>query len=252
MKNKLNLFLILGLILSACQSSENLSPLASEQREYAVEECHKDTCAKLDLSYVYYTGDSEVDSMVNFRIDQIMTNFVSFEEPAESLALAVDHFFQEFNSYIQDFEHGVGWFHEIMAHEDYQSDQVLTVTVRGTSFLGGAHPNSFPRILNFNRQTGDLISNDDLVLNQEALLAKVEEKFRDYHDVAKEVSLNEDGRFFLKDDKFFFLPANMGFCEDGFCLVYSSYEIGPYVLGETSLVLTWDELDGLVRTVFEK
>ncbi|MCH7409102.1 hypothetical protein MM239_06835 [Belliella sp. DSM 111904] len=250
MKNKFYLNLTFGLLLASCGVKESDKPLIAEIKTYTDEQCHGDACAKVDLSYVYYTGESEVDSLVNFNIDQVITNFVSFEEPAETLALAVDHFFDEFDRYIESFDHGIGWFHDVSAKEDFQNDQVLTVTVRGTSFLGGAHPNTFPRILNFSRQTGKLISNEDLILDQEALLIKAEEKFRDYHEVAEEVSLGGDGRFFLKDDKFFFLPANMGFCEEGFCLLYSSYEIGPYVLGETSLVLTWDELDGLIKTEF--
>jgi hypothetical protein len=44
----------------------------------------------------------------------------------------------------------------------------------------------------------------------------------------------------------FFLPDNFAIVEEGITFFYNSYEIAPYAMGATELILRYDELKGIM------
>ncbi|MDP2040526.1 DUF3298 domain-containing protein, partial [Algoriphagus sp.] len=94
--------------------------------------------------------------------------------------------------------------------------------------------------------SGEALSLDQLVLDENSLLKLSEQKFRAYHEVEEGLSLSEDGRFFLPETGFFLANA-IGFKEGKFWVIYIPYEIGPYVMGSTELDFSKEELSGVVR-----
>jgi len=100
--------------------------------------------------------------------------------------------------------------------------------------------------MNFDRGTGEYLSRDQLIIDQTRLLDVAEKAFREFHEIGKNMTLEESGKFFLPETGFF-LPNAMGFKSGKFHLIYIPYEIGPYAMGYTELEISLEELKGIVR-----
>jgi hypothetical protein len=236
-------FLFLLLLISCKEQGIN-TILTHEMKAYEERRCVEDVCATIKLSYPLYLGQ-EVESSINEEIERLLIKSIVFEEPVESLALAVSNYLDAFEKFAVEYGSFSEWFIEIQVEETFQNDELLTILINSSSFLGGAHPNYYQNLLNFDIQKGGQIPLKGLKINLGKLFDLVEEKFKAYHEVPEGISLEEDGRFFLKNDKDFFLPMNMGFDNEGLVVIYNPYEIGPYTLGMTVIQIFWDELEGI-------
>jgi len=143
-------------------------------------------------------------------------------------------------------EMAADWEIEVNASVSFDSLNTLSIFLQEYNFSGGAHPNSSQSFMNFDRASGELLSKDELILDQAKMLELAEKAFREFHEVEANLSLEENGRFFLPESGFF-LPSAMGFKEGKFYLIYIPYEIGPYVLGYTELEFALEQLKGIVR-----
>ncbi|WP_168171909.1 DUF3298 and DUF4163 domain-containing protein [Algoriphagus sp. A40] len=210
------------------------------------ETCVGENCAKLRLSWPVASGPESAEK-INLAIrDQMALLIQTGEDPAEFDSLVQRYFksFEDFKSEFSD-SHG-GWEIEAEGKVSYESDSTLSIYFTQSSFLGGAHPNSTVSFMNFNANSGEFLSLDQLVLDEDSLLELAERKFKEFHEVAEVVSIQDDGRFFLPETGFF-LPNAMGFKDGKFWIIYVPYEIGPYVMGYTELEFTPEELKGIVR-----
>lgn len=230
-------------VVSSAEKSELTFRLDSMVRE----SCVGGSCAKLRMVWPVAMGDSKA-SEINRTIQEQMAFFLQFEEEAQGTldTLVAGYFdsFQEFKSEFPD-SYG-GWDIEVEGLVSYRSDNTVSIYFSQFSFLGGAHPNSLVVFLNFDAETGEYLSSDRLILNENKVFSLAEQKFREYHEVEAGKSLMNDDRFFLPETGFFLANAT-GFRDGKFWVVYVPYEIGPYVLGYTELEFTKEELGDAVR-----
>ncbi|UJP64986.1 DUF3298 and DUF4163 domain-containing protein [Mongoliitalea daihaiensis] len=246
MKKYLSLFF--GLALLGCQQTELL---IFETKTYEEKACYKEYCATVELTYPLYVGSTESAVYLNEHIEQQLSMMAAIGEDfeAESLSLAITNFLDSYLQFMEEFDAYHEWSLDLRVRETFQGKDMISLVVENYSYTGGAHPNYFLQYVNFSKQSNSIISNEELVLDHDSLLAIAEKKFRAYHEVQEEVDLAQDGRFFLEDDSRFFLPVTMGVDGDDFILFYNPYEIGPYVIGATELRIPLKELNGIVRKV---
>lgn len=218
-----------------------------ETRTLAKEDCAGEVCATIEFTWPVASGSEEADK-INRAIQEELVSHLQNENEENDLNSLADSFLDSFIQYRTDFPDSPssGWYISEQGEVTYQSDSTLSIRFFQSSYLGGAHGNSFVRYLNFDLATGEPLGPDELVLDRDALLALTEKKFREFHDVGDGVSLEADGRFFL-DEGDFFLPNALGFKEGKFQATYVSYEIAPYAMGYTELEFTPEELNGIVR-----
>lgn len=236
---------ILPILFFSCDANEYSNALTYEVKTYEESRCVEEVCASISLSYPFYFGH-QVDSSFNGIIESLIIQSITFEDPEENMALAVSNYLDSFEQFSKDFGSFSDWFIDIDIQESFQNEELLTISLNSSSFLGGAHPNSYQSLINIDIQKGRIVPLKGLKMNFGKLLELVEQKFRVYHEVAEGISLEEDGRFFLNNEKDFFLPGNMGFDKNGLMVIYNPYDIGPYVLGMTFVHLSWEELEGIV------
>lgn len=221
-------------------------PLTFKADSLVKEVCVDENCAKLRLVWPVASG-SEAAEKINEVVRDQMALLIQTGEDAAPMDTLLSKFFQSFKEFKSDFpESSGGWEIDAEGQVSYESDSTLSIHFTQFNFLGGAHPNSSVSFLNFDRQSGEVIGDDRLVADDSLLFQKVEQKFRQFHQVAEGVGLNEDDRFFLPEIGFFVADAK-GFKDGKFWVIYQPYEIGPYVLGYTELEFTKDELGDLVR-----
>lgn len=211
------------------------------------ESCVGENCAKLRLVWPIAEDDHQAEQINKAVEDQLSFLMQYGEDTMVSLDSMVQDFFTSFQAFKAEFPDSYGgWEIEAEGSVSYQSDSTISVYFTQYNFLGGAHPNSLVTFLNFDSRTGEYLSTDRLILDETKLFNLAEQKFREYHEVEEEKSLEDDGRFFLPETGFFLANA-MGFRDGKFQIVYVPYEIGPYVLGYTELEFTREELGDAVR-----
>src|SRR5690606_6532577 len=231
------------LYLAACQSpsttesSEYMPSLTFKEKTESFEECMDGACAKVHLVYPIFEGDTALAKTINQQIaEQNIHLWVTSDQEYAEINEAVTSFFDAYKEFRTDFPEAVQeWTFETVAQVTHQSDSLISIRFDNFSYLGGAHPNTVVTYLNLDiSENADVLVREKMVIDREKLLKLAEEKFRGHHEVEPGIPLEEDGRFFLDEGKFF-LPLSMGYEGDEFVLLYNSYEIGPYVMGRTEL-----------------
>ena len=235
----------------SCKGATREDNLPEDKRTFTLdslvrEVCVGEECARLRLSWPVAKGDS--NAKINEAIQDQLLSFLKLgEEPWVYLDSAVNAFFTSFKEFKKEFPDSFGvWEIEVNGNLSYESDSTVSVLFEQYNYLGGAHPNSSVVFFNFDKKSGDYLSTDRLILDQTKVTLLAEQKFRDFHEVEKGVSLMDDGRFFLPETGFFLANA-AGFKEGKFWIIYVPYEIGPYALGYSKLEFTKEELGESVR-----
>jgi hypothetical protein len=130
----------------------------------------------------------------------------------------------------------------------YQSDRLVSLQFSVSFFYGGLHPQYASTFASFDATTGAKITLADiLVAGSESRLARIaENKFRDSHGIKPGMTLRDGGYIFFKKDTFA-LNDNFWIGPTGITFYYNPYEIAPYAMGPTELLLTYREIGGLIR-----
>lgn len=114
-------------------------------------------------------------------------------------------------------------------------------------FTGGAHPNSYYTVLNFNLQSGEeVVLNDILKEGYEEPLTDILVK-----NLAKQLEVeNIDGikeKGYLYMDTEMFISNNFILDKEKIVFIYNKYEIAPYSAGDIMIETTYNELKDLMK-----
>ncbi len=237
------------LILSACGENEKLVNMAFEQRNYEDKVCEENDCAAVILNYPYFTDENTTASTLNEYVEQQLVMMINYEGASsqQTVKSASQNFFDTFLEFTQNTNFSQSWEIDINARVTFQNDKILTISFDAYSSRGGAHPNTIRQYLNIDKSKSKLLKNTELIQDETGMLQSAEKAFREHHEVGEEMSLEDDGRFFLKDDKDFFLPLAIGLEQNELVLYYNSYEIAPYAMGPTVLRFSKNNIKNLVN-----
>ncbi|WP_215226025.1 DUF3298 and DUF4163 domain-containing protein [Echinicola shivajiensis] len=248
--------LLIGLILMACNSSKQ--EITEDPISYEIEEFKKSTCpgggefcAEVKMSYPLFSGGEDTLSvLLNIHVLEQLKMYLQWGEKEgglPSLNELADDVLDEYSSFKKDFpESSQSWYSETEAMVTLIDSDLISIKFLNSAYTGGAHPNYVSQYMNFDVEKKSLLKNEDIVLDEEKLMELAKQAFREYHEVKEGISLEEDGRFFLEKGKFF-LPAAMGYEGEEFVLLYNTYEITPYSMGQTELRFPLATLNGVVK-----
>jgi hypothetical protein len=140
------------------------------------------------------------------------------------------------------------WLLQRKASVLFANDDVLTIAVTNIGYLGGAHGFNERTLLCFDLRNGKRLTMAELVTekSQEVLRQVAEAEFRRVRRIPPERALQEEG-FFAAPGEPFWVTDNFGVVESGILLHYNPYDIGPYVMGETDVVLPRDVVLPLLK-----
>ncbi|HXV75288.1 MAG TPA: DUF3298 domain-containing protein [Candidatus Polarisedimenticolaceae bacterium] len=127
---------------------------------------------------------------------------------------------------------------------------LLNVVLSESAYTGGAHPNRRDDTLCFDRRSGRRLALDDLLEPGaiDALTALAEQRFRQTEQIPPDGGFAEAGYWF--DGDRFSLPADFALTAAGLEFQYDPYEIAPYAVGPTTLVLDLASIEPLLRPAF--
>ena len=188
-------------------------------------------------------GNDNVSEKINKKIDEVLITSLSIGDSetatSSSVKESVSRFNREYKNFKADFpESPMVWEAQIDGEVTYQSDAIISLAITNYQNTGGAHGNVIVTFLNFDTQTGNSISNNDLFSDFTAFENLAKDHF------FKEISGKKED-YFEPDN--FTLPANIGLNDEGLILLYNTYEIAPYSSGITEIHIPFSEADALLN-----
>jgi hypothetical protein len=261
MKNVQALFLLGSLyIVSACHFTDSTPPVLEKQQYKFAGSSRCDTAKNsgvdVSVAYVLLKDDSEGGRKINDSLRILAVNSVLSWLDSETVAQhpdaqtdldkAASLFASDYDIMRKDMGNlGGCWEVKTIADTLHANPKVVAVKYETFSYTGGAHPNSSVSFYNFDRQTGQMLTLEDVVSDTTSLRNLVEKSFRKQQAVAPGNNLEEKG-YFLRDGQFF-LPANFGIGAQGILFYYNPYEIAAYAVGPIQVMVPYTQLDGVLR-----
>jgi hypothetical protein len=182
---------------------------------------------------------------ITHKIDSVVTAGYSEGLP-QTFRETAPVFIQQYEDYKTESE-GMdvpeqGWSFHALIKPELISDSLISLSVTRDEYAGGAHPNSSTAYINVNPENGNDISLKDVLKPgfNDALTKAGEKGFRKVHE------LSDTSSFQFNDFEFennrFQLTNNYGFTKSGIVFYYNSYEVAPYAMGPTEVIIPYEEV----------
>lgn len=209
-------------------------------------------CAEVKMKfYMARNGEEQARQKINDKIEAVLAEmFFLLDDEVEKrkdFKLAAKSFIDDYENFIKD-EKESGFItpyqNETEGEILYESPELVCFSFFNYNYTGGAHPNSFLRLINFDKQTGELISVNQIIKNKAALAPLAEKAVKDQFEVSNDQTLKDFGFYYEGDT--FPMNDNIGILEDSLIFQYDPYEIGPYALGHVSFKIAKSEIKDLL------
>jgi hypothetical protein len=173
---------------------------------------------------------------------------VEQEAATPSVSALMDQFISDFTSFKKEFpDSSQVWYLERKALVHYNTRDVLSLSFTEQSYTGGAHDIETIHFVNMDPGSGATLSLSDWLEpgSEQELESIAESRFRAIRQVEEGESLTDAG-FTFADGKFT-LTDNFAIGQDALTFYYNPYEIAPYAMGATELVIPYKAIAALIR-----
>lgn len=226
--------LVLLTIIASCEKEE--SKLVFNDTSII-----KEDGADIEVNYPIFSGKEEVAAKINEWIETSIAMEISLSDELqdENLNDAIESFNKEFILFKREFDDTNQIWEALVDSEVlYQSPEIITVSVSTYIDTGGAHGNTHVIFLNFNPETGESITKEDIIKDEAAFTELAIKHFKSALDMKKH-DLEIVDSFYGKN---FELPETIGFSEEGVVILYNTYEIAAYSFGITEYTIPFEEV----------
>jgi len=210
------------------------------------ENCKTDStsCATFDVTYPEFTQlDTTVRAVFYEQLTGIVTN--GEEGATQSIEEEGKNFVEDFARVKSDMpDLAMAWYFKSTSNVLIASDTLISVQVDVDSFMGGAHGMFTTSFINLDSKNGAPYLIDRFLKPgyQDFLNELGEEEFRKEQELADTTSLEWAGFSFPENR--FRLNENYSFRKEGIVFFYNSYEVGPYSMGSTEIIIPYEKLTG--------
>lgn len=210
------------------------------------EEC--ETCTTVQITIPQAEGNSKIASAVNMDIREEVISFLIFDDTIETGTIeeAIASFHNGYEELREKFsEETSPWKGAIEGKITYEDPRLLSIKLEAYLFTGGAHGFTSTRFLNFDKEKGVALENNELFISPTDFTQFAEMKFREQEKIPPEAPINSTGFMFETEE--FYLPDNIGFTVNGLQLFYEQYEIASYADGPIVIDLPFEEVKPYLR-----
>jgi hypothetical protein len=240
-----------ALLAGSCASGDAPLEYTTVTFERTIEECRgaQSPCARVTLSYpeITHASTKGVRDSLNHGILRPLLQSIDIEGSLESPQALADELFFYYGRTVKEFpDYSAQWFIERSAEILLDSLSILTLQYSDHMYTGGAHPLRQEVFRLFDTRSGARIPADSLLAEgaRAQLVALAERAFRHVREIPPGKGLNEAGFWFQSNR--FALNENIGLTGRGLEIVFNPYEVAPYAMGSTRLVLPYDSLRGVL------
>jgi hypothetical protein len=250
----------LTLALAACGSGDDARDPAGPAVTWEVKtveqsagDCDPDgngACANFRFEYPEFTGGpADVVAALQASIDLLLLSPSFAEQNPSSVDELAERFLARWRESHEAFPEAAtnaGWFLDSRISVIYHDAGVLSIELAEKAYTGGAHANTANRYASFDLSDGTRINLARLLVPgyESRLNAVAERRFREIRQIPAGQSLTDAGYWF--DEGTFALNDNFAVTGDGLLFYFNPYEVTAYAEGPTKLVLTPQDLGGLI------
>jgi hypothetical protein len=222
---KIALLLIFILFLVSCK--EEIKPLT-----FDISSVDRKFEADIEVSYDVAKANSDIAKTLNKNTTSAILKSIPNSKNNTSIEEALTAFDEDYKTFKKEFSDSEQtWSLAVETELLYKTETIITMGLSVYADTGGAHGSDTIQLLNFNPETGNLYSNEDLFSDIEGFKKIAKTYFLDH---MKNEGSDISEFFFGKD---FQLPENIGFNDEGIILLYNVYEIASYNQGYTEFVI---------------
>jgi hypothetical protein len=205
--------------------------------------------ATIDISFPVLSSSKGTDAGLEAINKEILAKLIGMIEgdKATTPEQVMETFEKDFLEAMQEETEMIGgWSLKFEAAIKYADEDLISLDILESTFTGGAHPLSNITYLVFSLKTGKPIELAAIVpeTKRTDLTRIAEPHFRQTREMKPDESYPEAG--FTFDNDTFTLNRNFLVSPSGLAFCFNQYEIGPYALGVTELVIPWSDLKPLV------
>lgn len=196
--------------------------------------CKRNPCPQMDIRYLYITNDSNIGEKINKANEENLSSIV--QTPNDSISYkkideGVNKFIEDYISFKNEFPESPAVYElKIDQEQLFENNQTLVYSTTFYTYTGGAHGYGAKLYHTYDKNTGRLITNEELLKNKNAFKAYAEGMFRKKFNLSENESLNKNGFFFENDE--FKLAENIAVTKDSLYMIYNAYEAASYAEGD--------------------
>jgi hypothetical protein len=245
----LSLIVVGGLFVFQCGCAGRAPTPAGEG--IAIGACNPFPCARMAVSDVPELPESlpsSVREKIATHVEEVLYAPLDDEASELSRASLVAQLKARQDEVSQISDATLDWILERNASILFANAEVVTIAVTNVGYLGGAHGFHDRTLLCFDAHDGKKLSLAELIgdASSQPLGQIAEAEFRRARGITPDRSLADEG-FFVSGGEPFSVTENFGIVEQGVLLHYNPYEIGPYVMGDTEVILPRDAVAPLLK-----
>jgi len=268
MKNLITLFIIISLFFG-CNNDipknnstktpvESIVPLSFKLNNLSLKSdlCNNENemeCATVSIKYYMAEGGKkETKEKINTTIEEILAYHFIVGEKKDvvdtDLKKAAQSFIIDYEKDMSD-EKNRGFVTPYAIETDceilYESPELVCFSFSNYSNTGGAHPNHFTSLVNFDKKTGEQIKANQILKDRQQLSPILERQAKEKYNIAEDQSLKDVGLYY--EGNTFPVNDNIGILKDSIILEYNPYEVGPYVLGGITFRIAKSDIKDLMK-----
>ncbi|MDP4580891.1 MAG: DUF3298 and DUF4163 domain-containing protein [Saprospiraceae bacterium] len=204
------------------------------------------SCAEVEINVPFILDHSTAD-LINKSIlkelSLIMENLPPDLNSLQDIPTKIDTFISQHRNFSNDVDFPQLWSFKINFDILENNDNSLSILLNSNIYTGGAHPINDLSILTFNPDSGKKVIFSDIIKDEKSLKTLIVQEFKRKRNLSDSVNLTDEG-YYSNDWP---LPKNFALLAQGLYIVYNAYEIGPYVLGTTELLIPIDAIKPLLK-----
>jgi len=204
------------------------------------------SCAEVEIKIPYILDHPKSDIINQIILKEfslLMENLSPDLQSLEDIPTKIDSFLSQHRSFSEEVDFPQRWNFNMFFDVLENNDNSLSLLLNTNIYTGGAHPLNEICILSFNPGTGKKVIISEILKNEEALKGLIVKEYRRKRNLSDSVNLTDEG-FYSNEWP---LPKNFALLSQGLYIIYNAYEIGPYVLGSTELLIPIEAVKPLLK-----
>jgi hypothetical protein len=207
-------------------------------------------CAQIKIEFpqVEYSRNQAVEDRINKLVREYFLQHLLNKETFKSIEELMNSFLQEYEIFKIDFPEAFQhWSLERAGNVRQNRNYIFSMEFLEYSYLGGAHPNTVVKFVNYNLKSGEEIKLDNLFNdNFEKDLNRIaESEFRKLKDLGETEDLGQAGFWF--DNNRFHLNDNFLITDSSLIFYYNNYEITAYAFGPTEVEISYLKIKDFIN-----
>jgi hypothetical protein len=204
------------------------------------------SCAEVEMNVPFILDHSSADLINQSILKELSLVMESLPPDLNSLQdipIKIDSFISQHKSFNKEVDFPQQWSFKMNFDILENNNNSLSILLNTNIYTGGAHPLNDISILTFNPDSGKKVIFSDILKDEKSLKNLIVQEFRRKRNFSDAVNLTDEG-FYSNEWP---LPNNFALLAQGLYIVYNVYEIGPYVLGTTELLIPIDAIKPLLK-----